>query len=136
MIIDAKNAVVGRLASDVAKKLLNGDKILIINAEQAILTGNPQQIKANYFERRTRGSPQHGPFFPKRPDLILRRIIRGMLPYKKHKGRNAMKRLRIFVGFPENAQGKHIMISEKAMKPVKTNYITLANLSKSLGWSE
>ena len=61
MILDAKNAVVGRLSTNVAKKLLAGERIIIINSEQAIFTGNPAQIKEKYSERKARGSPQHGP---------------------------------------------------------------------------
>ncbi len=134
MIIDAKNAVAGRLASSVAKKLLKGEKIIIINCEHAIITGDPQTTRNKYAEIRARGSPQHGPFFPKRPDLMLRRIIRGMLPYKTGSGRSAMKRLKIFIGFPKYAEGKHFMIPEGAVKEVKTKYITIGNLAKSIGW--
>ncbi|MBI4894960.1 MAG: 50S ribosomal protein L13 [Candidatus Aenigmarchaeota archaeon] len=134
MIIDAKNALAGRLASSVAKKLLKGDKIVIINCEQAIISGEPEATRKKYAAIRARGSPQHGPYFPKRPDLILRRIIRGMLPYKTGSGRSSMKRLRIFIGFPEYAEGKHIMVPEEALREVKTKYITIGNLAKALGW--
>ena len=135
MIIDAKNAVAGRLASAVAKKLLTGEKIIIINAEQAIITGNPNSIKNRYLELKRKGTPFHGPFLPKKPDLFLKRIIRGMLPYKKPKGRNAMKRLRVYIGFPKSLEAKHIMVVEQSSKEIKSNYITIAVLSKTLGWN-
>jgi|SRR3989344_3654820 len=136
MIVDAKNAVVGRLSSSVAKELLAGKKIIIVNAEQSIITGDHNQISNKYIEERRRGSPQHGPFFPKRPDMILRRIIRGMLPYKQAKGRNAMKRLRVFVGFPKSAEGKHITVLDNSVKEIKTKYMTVGKLARSIGWNE
>ena len=134
MIIDAKNAVLGRMASGVAKKLLAGEKISIINAEQAIMTGNPNKMRNYYLERKAKGSPHHGPFTPKRPDLIVRRVIRGMLPYKKPKGRDAMKRLKIFIGFPDYVEGKQIMTIEESIKEIKTKYIKVGNLAKAMGY--
>ncbi len=136
MIIDAKDAILGRLASYTAKKLLDGEKIIIINAELCIITGDPKQIKEKYLARRKRGSPQHGPFFPKRPDLILRRTIRGMLPYKKPKGRSSLKRLKIYIDFPKKAQGKHILQPEEIVKDVRSHFVMLGELAKSIGWSK
>ena len=135
MIVDAKNAVAGRLASTVAKKLLEGERIIIINSEQAIVTGRPQQIKEKYLHKRGRGN-QHGPFIPKRPDLVLRRIIRGMLPYKEPRGRRAMKSLMIYIGYPEKFEGRKTMVIENSAKEVRTTYLTIKKLSKSVGWSE
>ncbi|MFH0837030.1 MAG: 50S ribosomal protein L13 [Candidatus Aenigmatarchaeota archaeon] len=135
MIIDAKNAIAGRLASAIARKLLLGEKITIINAELALITGNPLYTKSKYIDMRERGSPFHGPFFPKKPELILKRIIRGMLPYKKPKGRNAMRRLKVYIGFPKSMEGKHIMIIEQSSREIKSKYMTLATLAKTLGWN-
>jgi large subunit ribosomal protein L13 len=121
LVLDATNAVVGRLATKTAKALLNKKKVIIINAEQAIITGNPYNTKRKYFERIKRGSPQHGPFFPRTPDRILRRAIRGMLP------KNFKPKLTIHIG----SAG---LKGEKTEKKLKTNFIRLKDLSKSLGW--
>ncbi|MEM7819678.1 MAG: 50S ribosomal protein L13 [Candidatus Aenigmatarchaeota archaeon] len=133
ILIDGDGAILGRLASFSAKRLLNGERVNILNAEKVIITGNPKRIVANYLKKRRRGSPQHGPFFPKKPDLILRRTIRGMLP-KTRKGRNALKRLRAYIGIPEEFKDKKF--ETMATKEIKTDFITLGNLSKSLGWHE
>jgi large subunit ribosomal protein L13 len=134
MIIDADGAVVGRLASFVAKKLLEGENIEIINAEKAIITGDPKIIVEKYLEKINRGSPHHGPFYPRQPHRILRRVIRGMLPYKTAKGRNALKRLKVYIGVPEDLKGKEA----KTMKEEKRcKYITLLELSKRIGgWKD
>ena len=94
--IDASNHVLGRLASKVAKHVLCGEAVAVVNAEKAVVIGNPKAIVASYKERRDRGDPYHGPFYPRHPDRILKRTVRGMLPYKTPRGREAFKRLRVF----------------------------------------
>ncbi len=130
MIIDGKNAVLGRLASAAAKKLLSGEEVTIFNAENIIITGTPQKITNRYLRLRQIGSPQHGPFFPRQPQMIVRRTIRGMLP-KERKGRAAFKKLRVYSSNPDNLQGEHT-----ATKTIRSNYITVGEVSKRLGWNE
>ena len=129
MIINGKDAVLGRMASIIAKKLLLGEEIVIVNAEKVIITGRPTEIRAQYVQRRQIGSPQHGPFFPKSPDMIVRRTVRGMLP-KEKKGRAAFKNLRVYTGVPEGMQqGEQL-----AVKAIRSNFITIGDVAKTLGW--
>lgn len=130
LVLDGKNAVLGRMATEVAKKLMKGEEVSIINAERIIITGNPVSIKKKYHFRREVGSPHHGPFFPKQSNLIVRRAIRGMLPYKTNKGRAAFKRLKVYIGIPEGLNAKAESI---AVKEIKSSYITIAELAKSIG---
>ncbi|MEM4295715.1 MAG: 50S ribosomal protein L13 [Candidatus Anstonellales archaeon] len=133
LVIDAENAVLGRLASKVAKALLNGEQVVIINAEKALISGNKEYIIRKYKTRRnlqTKQNPEKSPKWPKVPNLLLRRIIRGMLPRKKAKGRQAFKRLKVYIGNPLNVQGTKV---DEAMKELK-NYITMADLCSYLGW--
>ena len=104
-VINAEDCVAGRLASFVAKRLLNGEEIVIVNAERAIINGNPKAIEKLFREKIERGDPYHGPFYPKRSDTILRRMVRGMLPYKKPTGRNAYKRLKVYRSVPDEVSG-------------------------------
>ncbi|MBI4896218.1 MAG: 50S ribosomal protein L13 [Candidatus Aenigmarchaeota archaeon] len=132
LIVDGKDAVLGRLASQVAKELLNGNAVNILNAQDVIITGDPDSIKEKYLARRRRGSPQHGPFFPKQPQLIVRRTIRGMLPYKTNKGREAFKKLRVYISIPpEFSEGQYISLGAKQ---IKTKYIRVGELAKTIGW--
>ena len=133
VVIDGKNAVLGRMATHIAQRLLKGEEVSIINAEKIIITGDPASIKKKYHFRRTIGSPHHGPFFPKKTSLIVRRAIRGMLPYKTNKGRAAFKRLRVYTGIPAELSDKAESI---AVKEIKTSYITIEELAKSIGWKE
>ena len=127
-VIDATNAPVGRLASRVAKRLLGGEKIVIINADNAIITGNQKATKDKYAERRARGSPHHGPFFPTKSDALLRRAVRGMLPFKKASGRTAFRNLHVHA----DAGGFESESAEKMPAQIKSRYITLRKLSTEL----
>lgn len=130
MIINGKNAILGRLAAVVAKRLLEGDKIEIVNAEQVIVTGDPKSILNHYKAKRRRGSPHHGPFFPCSPDKILRRTIRGMLPYKKPKGRKALARLKVHNNIPKDL--KNEKFETVAVKDIESNFIRLKDISRRL----
>ncbi len=99
-VIDATGLIVGRLASTVAHRLLSGEEINIINAEKAIVSGSPEASLSKYQVMRSKGSKEKGPYYPKRADMILRRTIRGMLPYKKARGRAALAKLRVYIGTP------------------------------------
>lgn len=147
MIINGKNAVLGRLASYAAKKLLAGEEVTIVHAEDVIITGTPKKIAARYLKLRQIGSPQHGPFFPKQPDKIVRRTIRGMMP-KTREGRAAFKKLRVYTGSqgtngePKLHDAKQIdalrasnaSASSVYVKTIRSNYTTVGEVAKLLGW--
>ncbi len=78
-IIDASNHILGRLSSYIAKRLLEGEKIVVVNAEKAIITGNPENVFERYKEKYDRGSKEKGPYFPRHPEKIFKRTVRGML---------------------------------------------------------
>jgi len=134
MIINGENAVLGRLATRVATELKKGNEIKVINCGKIIITGNPNKIIGHYLNKRRKGSPLHGPFYPKRPDLLVRRTIRGMLPYKRKSGAALMKRLKLYIGRLEESKSDNEVIFP--LKRVKTRFITIEKLCKHLGWSE
>jgi large subunit ribosomal protein L13 len=131
MIIDGKNAILGRIASYSAKQLLKGDEVVIVNAAEIVITGNPKQIVGKYLKRRRGGSAHHGPFFPKNSDLIVRRAVRGMIP-KTKKGRAAFRKLRVHISVPPELKDKKM--EKIAIKKVKINFIRVEELAKALGW--
>ncbi len=125
----------GRLASTVAKKLLAGEKVDIINAEKAVISGSKVTTIEEYEETIKRGKPEFGPYFPRRPDRILKRTVRGMLPYKRARGKSAMSRLKVHVGVPAELKEKEsIKIVEASMDRLSSNkYLKLGDLSQKLG---
>src|SRR3989344_4297257 len=100
MIINAENLVLGRLATFAAKKAMQGDMVEVVNSEKAIITGRKEDILQRYERKRRRGDPHHGPYFPIEPERILRRTIRGMIPHKQPKGKEAFKNVKCYKGIP------------------------------------
>ncbi len=138
IVIDARDAILGRMASVAAKELLRGERVAIVNAEEAVISGRREDIFARYLERRQRKSivnpVRHGPFFPRRPEGIVRRAVRGMLPYKKAKGRNAFKRLRVYIGVPKEFEAAaKVSDLPKASKLRVPRYMKLKALTEMLG---
>jgi len=143
LIIDADGKILGRLASFVVKRLLEGKRVAIVNAEKAIISGNPETILEKYQKRRSiegKPKPTKGLVQPRTPDRIVWKTIRGMLPMKKAKGREALRRLRVFIGVPSEL--KKLSVFElpleytiENLKPKKRKKeVTVYWLAKSLGW--
>lgn len=138
IIIDAENMILGRLASIAAKRLLEGETIFIINAEKAVISGNPKSIFEEYkktLNLRTLRNPGRGPKKHKSPNNILRNTIKNMLPKDNSKGRNALHRLRVFIGSPEKYKNyPTIKFEEADAKNLSYKYVYLIDISKQLGW--
>lgn len=133
-VIDATDLIVGRLASHIAKKAILGEEFVIINSEKAIITGNKTQILAKFRRFREMGTPFQGPFTPKRSKDILKRTIKGMVPAKKTRGREALKRIKCFNKVPSGLKEKPITIEKANVKKLpNTKFITLRRVSEFLG---
>ncbi|MDR3222172.1 MAG: 50S ribosomal protein L13 [Methanobrevibacter sp.] len=137
MIIDGEGHVLGRLASVISKRLLEGEDIIVLNAEKIMITGSKDWIYAKYKQRIDRASISNprdlGPKYPRRPEDIFRRTVRGMLPYKKSKGRTAYKGLKAFIGIPrEFKEVETFNIPQAQYKNLKKG-IGLGEVSKLLG---
>jgi large subunit ribosomal protein L13 len=134
IIVDAKGLILGRLASNVAKLLLQGETVIILNAEKAAISGKKQAIVQEAKTFLDVGHPGKGPLHPRRPDKIVSRTVRGMLPRRKPKGVEAYKRLRVYLGFPLEFEGKEIQtIPEASANKLKSPYITVGELAKEIG---
>jgi large subunit ribosomal protein L13 len=138
-VYDAKDKVLGRFASKVAKELMLGKSIAVINAEKAFISGNKMMIVNRYKVRlglQEKENPEHSPHWPRRSDMLVRRIIRGMLPYhKKPSGKAAFERLKVFIGTPKELNGrKTIEVDTKKPKSMYVGYVYIDDLSKLLGY--
>jgi large subunit ribosomal protein L13 len=134
-VINGEGLLLGRMASLVAKRALNGEIIAVVNAEKAVISGSRARVFANYDRKRSRGSREGGPFFPRRPDHLVKRTIRGMLPYKNARGADAMKRIRIYVGVPVELAGTEMEVPDEAHMDRLNNpkFVTVGALSAALG---
>ena len=137
-VYDAEEMVVGRLATKVAKAALLGANVVIVNAEKAIITGNPRTLITAFKEKqniRTSSNPRLGPFHDRRPDKMVRRMIRGMLPWPTPRGKAAYKRIKVFIGVPEKyVDSEKIILEESRYRSLKQRYMRVKDLSYELGW--
>ena len=144
-VYNAEDKVLGRLASVVAKQLITAKKagedtrVIIVNAEKAIVTGKRSTILSDYRAKYELNHPRKGPFFPRMPDQILKRTVRGMLPYQKNSsGRNALRSLRVEIGTPSDLSGDlpdgcEWGDSTNIDRPLPERFVRLGEISKELG---
>jgi len=126
--------VLGRAASLIAKRLLNGEKIVVVNAEKSIVIGGRTHVIAHYTAARARGSVRSGPHFPRYPDRIFRRTVRGMLPHLKTRGKIAFRRLEVHIGVPEQWRSSTATTLDGAKaRPALRPPMTLEEVSRLLG---
>ena len=137
-IIDGESLILGRLASAVAKKLLTekDTEIVIVNAERVVISGSKERTFKDYKAKKDRGSKEQGPYYPKMPDRIVTRTVRGMLPYKQAKGRDAFSRLKVYLGIPEDYEsGDRVKVEEASAERLSRKYVTVGEVSEKLGWA-
>lgn len=134
MIIDAKNMIAGRLSAYVAKQLLLGEKVDVVNAEKAVVSGRRQDILETYTHKVERGTPIKGPFAPRMPHMILKRMIRGMLPHKQYKGRKAYANIKCHIGIPKQFEGQKIEERKELHKSrlTQARTVTLEQISQHM----
>jgi large subunit ribosomal protein L13 len=123
------------MCSKIAKRLLNGEEVIILNAEKAVFSGKKKGkvLEAHIFLEV--GAPMRGPFHYRRPDRFLRKTVRGMVPFKQPKGKNAYKRLKVFMGVPlEFKDQKMITFEEANSANLKGPHFTLGELATEIGW--
>lgn len=136
MIIDATDLILGRMAAFAAKKSLLGERVDIVNCEKAVISGNKRFIFGKYKHKYELGrNPYKGPFYPKMPDSIVRRTIRGMLPWKNKRGREAYKRVMCYIGVPERFKNQKFEELKEAhvSKLPHLKFTRILELSKQLG---
>lgn len=136
-IINAEGLILGRMASIMAKRLLRGETIMIVNAEKAVISGKRKSKVREAKEFLQVGHPRKGPFHYRRPDRIVRRTVRGMLPYKQPKGKQAYKRLKVFIGAPpeEVEERKMETLAEAHAEKLTCPYFTVGEFAREIGWS-
>jgi large subunit ribosomal protein L13 len=147
LLIDATNKILGRFCSQIAKKVLLGEHVVVINAKNAIISGNRRDIFDNYLAKlniSTATNPRRGPFWPRRPDNFMRNTIKKMLPRKKLRGKEAIKRVHIYINdIPERFQKRYqklipteIYNADKKRLSYYNKFITLESLCQRIGWNK
>ncbi|MFB6203520.1 MAG: 50S ribosomal protein L13 [Candidatus Nanohaloarchaea archaeon] len=133
-VISAENKIIGRLASRIASELRDGEEVRVVKSEEAVVSGDEQEVLADYKEKKDRGVRHRGPYFPKRPDAILKRTVNNMLP-DGSEGREQFSRLKTYLGEP----GEFDEVEEVDVKEGddlrNRNYVKLGKISRHIGWT-
>ncbi|MFC7185770.1 50S ribosomal protein L13 [Halorubrum yunnanense] len=135
VVVDARDCILGRVSSKVAQRVLDGETVAVVNAEHAVITGNEEATMETYHTRAEIGSDS-GPYYPKRPDRIFKRAIRGMLPYKTEDGREAFSNVRVYVGNPyeRDEDAESVVLDGTSLDRLSNiKFTTLGEISESLG---
>lgn len=137
VVVDGTDHLAGRLSSNVAKMLLKGNRVIVVNCEKIMISGSKGNIVKNYKDFLQVASilhPEHGPYHPRRPDTMIERMVRGMLPRKKPSGQAALKRLRTYIGVPSQFRSsKKITLDKAKITRSSANYTTMADLAREVG---
>jgi large subunit ribosomal protein L13Ae len=143
IIVDGRGHLLGRLASLVAKELLNGQRIVVVRCEQLNRSGSLFRNKLKFREflgKSMNTNPRRGQFHFRTPARIFWRTVRGMLPHKTPKGSAALGRLKVFEGIPYPYDHKKRMVVPAALKIVRIRdnrkYCVLGDLAKLVGWTK
>ena len=138
IVVDATGCIAGRMCSHVSKLLLQGNRVAIVNAEKAMLSGNRYktiELYKEHLEINSVTNPIHGPFHPRRPDTILSKMVRGMVPKRKTSGVEAHQRLRVYIGVPEEMKNTKLeSFDDSKIRKPESYYITVGEVAKQIGW--
>jgi len=138
IVVDGANLIFGRVASKVAKELLNGNNVVLVNAEKMIISGSPSSILDRYKVKRSlkfKGNPDKSSKWSRIPRMFVKRLIRGMVPWKKPKGKMAMKSLMVYEGVPADMiDRKDWVVYEDAKPKNVSKYMTIARICKMFGY--
>jgi large subunit ribosomal protein L13 len=141
IVIDATDHIAGRLASNVAKLLIKGNRVSVVNCEKIMMSGTrSNQIKEyrEFLEINSIINYKHGPVHYRRPDTVMAKMIRQMLPFdRKPSGKESYQRLRTYIGSPKEIKSLEKIQFEKAkIKKAPSNYTALGELCRVIGWTE
>jgi large subunit ribosomal protein L13 len=139
IVVDAEGAILGRLASYVSKALQEGYRVYVVNAEKAVVSGNPKMVKDSYriwLELKTLRNPQKmSPKRPRSPISIVKRAVKGMLPKDNWKGMQSMRRLKVYIGVPRELERKaKLKLRDTDSSRLGRKFITVEEVAKAMGW--
>ena len=134
-VIDAENRIIGRLATEIAQEALDGEEVRVVNSEEAVISGDEEKVLEEYKTKYDRGVRDRGPHFPKTPARIIKRTVRGMVPYKKDRGREALSRVKMYMGVPHEFKEDVEQVDTKSGDELQNrNYVKLGKVSRHIGW--
>lgn len=144
ILIDGKGHLLGRLASVVAKQLLQGEKINVVRCDQLVMSGSLFRNKLfflAYLRKKNLSNPKRGgPTHHRAPSKIFFKAVRGMLPYKTRRGRAALARFFVYDGVPPKFHKQKKVVVPSALKALRmrprSKYCVVGELAQHVGWKK
>ena len=131
----------GRLASIVAKELLNGQRVVVTRCEEINISGSLFRNKLKFeafLRKRMNSNPKQGPIHYRAPSRIFWRVVRGMVPHKTARGTVAMDRLKVFDGVPHPYDKSKRQVVPQAIRNLRLkpgrSFCRLGDLASQVGW--
>jgi len=137
ILLDAKNGIAGRLSAQIAKELLKGNQVEVINAEKCCISGNPEAIIERYYNKRqmtNKANPENATKYSRRPDFFFKKIVTGMLPKHTSRQRDALERLNIHIGVPKSLEKEKAIAPNKTTSDLKGRSVSIEEICAKLGW--
>lgn len=141
LIVDATGHVAGKLAANVAKKLLEGFEVYVVSCENAILTGPLERRIGKYKSwknKRCIVNPMRGAFSYKEPSKFFFKILRTMVRRKSNRGGEALRRLECYDSIPNQFLCSKKIIFPNALHSItcdpERKISTIGELLGKFGW--
>jgi large subunit ribosomal protein L13 len=139
IVVDGSNQILGRLASIIAKRLLNGERIVVVNAEKIVVSGRPSEVikqyKATILPVRSHHKHKWRPKRPRSPVRLFKATVKGMLPKNNKRGREALSRLKVYIGVPDEfREAEFVRFKEADASRLARGYVELGRIARELGW--
>ena len=135
-IYNGEGMILGRLAARVAKDALLGEEVSIVNCEKIMVSGAKQITFADAKQKRGWGGHPHRRQVHSRvPDKWVRRTVRGMLPWKQARGKEAYKLIRCYNGVPEGFTGEELITLKDSSinKLPNLKYVSIGEICRHIG---
>lgn len=134
-VINAEDKILGRLAVKASKLAKDGEEVAIVNSEKAVVSGKKEKVLEDYKTKKDRGTRDRGPYFPKRPDKIMKRTVKNMLP-KNKEGREQLGNIKAYLEVPREFKGEVEEVDVKEGDDLRNRqYVKLGEISEHIGWT-
>nr|QIB02602.1 ribosomal protein L13 [Eucryptorrhynchus scrobiculatus] len=141
ILIDGRGHLLGRLAAIVSKTLLQGNRVIVVRCEQLNISGNFFRNKLkfmSFLRKRCNVNPARGPFHFRAPSRIFWKTVRGMLPHKTERGKQALRRLKAYEGIPPPYDRRKRVVVPGALRVIclkpGRKFCHVGRLSHEAGW--
>jgi large subunit ribosomal protein L13Ae len=115
--------------------------VVVLRCEGINISGNFYRNKLKYLDflkKRMNTNPSRGPYHFRCPSKIFQRTVRGMLPHKLYRGKDAMERLKVFEGIPPPYDKQKRVVVPSALRVLRLKprrkYCSLSRISHEVGW--